>query len=116
MQNLRNSVQLIGHLGADSELHNFDNGSSKATFSIATNEYYTKENGDREQKTEWHNVVAWGKSAEMVEKYFKKGKQVAIQGKLVHRSYETKDGQKRNVTEIKMNDFVLLGKKEELPF
>ena len=81
-----------------------------ANITIATNEVYYKENGDKVENTEWHRVVAWGKTAEIIEKYVVKGKEIAIEGKLTHRSYDDKNGEKRYITEVVANDVLLLGK------
>ncbi len=110
MNALRNSVQLIGYLGSDPEVVNLDNGKKLAKFSIATSDSYKNAQGEKVEDTQWHNVVAWGKTAEIVENYLTKGKQVAVEGKLVHRSYETKEGEKRYITEIKCNELLMLGK------
>ena len=110
MKNLRNSVQLIGNIGKDPEVKSFEN-SKKASFSIATNETYKNQKGEKVKETQWHNVVVWGKLADIVEKYLRKGNEVAIEGKLVHRTYETSTGEKRYVTEINVNDLVMLGGK-----
>jgi len=112
MNALRNKVQLIGHLGADVELKNLDNGNSVARLSVATNEYYKNKKGEKVTDTTWHNVVAWGKTAELSNQLLKKGSEVALEGKLSNRSYE-KDGQKKYITEVVMSEFVLLGKKEK---
>tara|TARA_R110000868_G_scaffold132180_1_gene342738 strand:+ start:2339 stop:2671 length:333 start_codon:yes stop_codon:yes gene_type:complete len=110
MNALRNKVQLIGNLGNDPEIINLDGGSKLAKFSIATNETYKNAKGEKVTDTQWHNVVAWGKTAEIVENYLNKGKEVAIEGKLTTRSYETKEGEKRYITEIRCNELLLLGK------
>ncbi len=110
MNALRNSVQLIGNLGQDPEIVNLENGNKLAKFSIATSDSYKNAQGEKVEDTQWHNVVAWGKTADIVENYLTKGKQVAVAGKLVHRSYETKEGEKRYITEIKCNELLLLGK------
>ena len=94
MNSLRNKVQLIGNLGNDPEIVLLENGSKLAKFSIATNESYKNAEGEKVTDTQWHNIVAWGKTAEIVENYLIKGKEVAIEGKLVSRSYETKEGEK----------------------
>lgn len=112
MTTLRNSVQLIGRLGNEPEVHTFESGTKKATFSVATNEQYYNNKGEKVQETQWHNVVAWGKKVDIIENYLKKGSEVAIQGKLTTRMYETKDGEKRYVTEINMNEVLMLGKKD----
>lgn len=100
-------MQLIGRLGKDPEVKEF-NKSKRATFSIATTDSYKNQKGDKIEDTQWHNIVVWGKLAGIVEKYLKKGNEVAIEGKLVHRAYET-NGEKRFFTEINVNDLVMLG-------
>lgn len=110
MNALRNKVQLIGNLGNDPEIVNLDGGSKLAKFSIATNESYKNAKGEKVTDTQWHNVVAWGKTAEIVENYLTKGNEVAVEGKLTHRSYETKEGEKRYITEIRCNELLMLGK------
>ena len=110
MNALKNKVQLIGNLGQDPEIVTMDNGNKLAKFSLATSENYKNAKGEKVEDVQWHNVVAWGKTAEIVENYLLKGKQVAIEGKLVHRSYETKEGEKRYITEIKCNELLMLGK------
>ncbi|MEP2774212.1 MAG: single-stranded DNA-binding protein [Fulvivirga sp.] len=111
MKNLRNSVQLIGRLGKDPEVKTLENGNMIATFSIATSDYYKNAEGEKVEDTQWHNVVAWGKKAELVSSYLKKGNEVAIEGKLIHRNYETSNGEKRYVTEVNMNEMVMFGGK-----
>ncbi|MEO2072589.1 MAG: single-stranded DNA-binding protein [Zunongwangia sp.] len=111
MSTLRNHVQLIGNVGQEPTITNLESGSKVARFSLATNEYYKNKKGEKEQNTEWHTVVAWGKTAEIVEKYVVKGKEVGVSGKLKSRSYEDKDGIKRYVTEIEANEILLLGTK-----
>ncbi len=107
---MKNSVQLIGHVGQEPEIKNLDAGKKIANISIATNEVYYRENGDKVEKTEWHRVTAWGKTAEIIEKYVTKGKEIAIEGKLTHKSYDDKDGNKRYITEVVANEILLLGK------
>ena len=107
---MKNTVQLIGHVGQVPEVKNLEGGKKLANISIATNEVYYKENGDKVEKTEWHRVTAWGKTAEIIEKYVTKGREVAIEGKLTHRSYDDKDGVKRFITEVVANELLLLGK------
>ena len=107
---MKNLVQLIGHVGQEPEIKNLEAGKKLANISIATNEVYYRENGDKVEKTEWHRVTAWGKVAEIIEKYVTKGKEIAIEGKLTHRSYDDKDGNKRDVTEIVANEILLLSK------
>jgi single-strand DNA-binding protein len=107
---MKNSVQLIGHVGQEPEIKNLEAGKKLANISIATNEVYYRENGDKVEKTEWHRVTAWGKTAEIIEKYVTKGKEVAVEGKLTHRSYDDKDGIKRYVTEVVVHEILLLSK------
>lgn len=108
--NLRNKVQLIGYAGMNPEVKNLENGKKVAKVSMATNEVYTKASGERVTETQWHNLVAWGKTAEIAEKYLKKGCEVAVTGKLVNRAYIDKKGVKRNVTEIVVNELLISGK------
>ncbi len=110
MNAIKNRVQLIGNLGQDPEIVNMENGGKLAKFSIATSETYKNAKGEKVEDTQWHNVVAWGKTAEIVENFLTKGKQVAVEGKLVHRSYETNEGEKRYITEVKCNELLMLGK------
>jgi single-strand DNA-binding protein len=110
MNTLRNKVQLIGNLGNDPEIINLESGKTLAKFSIATNESYKNAQGEKITDTQWHNVVAWGRTATLVEKYLQKGKEVAIEGKLTSRSYETSAGEKRYVTEVVCNELLMLSK------
>ena len=110
MNALKNKVQLIGNLGQDPEIVTLESGNKLAKFSIATSDYYKNAKGEKVEDTQWHNIVAWGKTAEIVENYLTKGKQVAVEGKLIHRSYETKEGEKRYITEVKCNELLMLGK------
>ena len=107
---MKNRVQLIGHVGNDPEIKNLEGGKKVANLTIATNDSYKNEKGEKVEQTEWHKVVAWGKTAEIIEKYVTKGKEIAIEGKLTHRSYEDKTGEKRYITEVVANDILLLGK------
>jgi single-strand DNA-binding protein len=111
MKNLRNKVQLIGHLGGNPEVKNLEGGKTLAKFSVATNDTYKNAKGEKVEDTQWHNVVAWGKTAEVIEKYLTKGKEIAIEGKLTSRSYETKEGEKRYITEIVCSELMMLGSK-----
>ena len=111
MTNLRNSVKLIGHLGKDPEIRTFDSGKKMASFSIATTEKYKNQKGEKISDTQWHNLVTWGRLADVAGKYLKKGSEVAVEGKLVHRSYETDGGEKKYITEINVTDMLMLGKK-----
>ena len=112
MSSLRNRVLLIGNPGRDPEVKSLEKGGKLAKFSLATNEFYRNGNGERVEETQWHNIVAWGKIAEVVERFVRKGKEVGLEGKLVSRSYENKDGERRYVTEVVVNDLVLLGPKD----
>jgi single-strand DNA-binding protein len=107
---MKNSVQLIGHVGQEPEIKTLEAGRKLANITIATNDVYYKENGDKVEKTEWHRVTAWGKTAEIIEKYVTKGKEVAVEGKLTHRSYDDKEGNKRYITEVVLNEILLLSK------
>ena len=110
MNTLRNKVQLIGNLGNDPEIINLESGKTLAKFTIATNESYKNAQGEKVTDTQWHNIVAWGKTAEIVEKYLTKGKEVAVEGKLTTRSYDTKEGEKRYFTEVVCNELLMLSK------
>lgn len=110
MNSLKNKVQLIGHLGNDPEMVTLENGSKLAKFSLATNETYKNTEGEKVTDTQWHNIVAWGKIAEIAENYLSKGKEIMVEGKLMSRSYETKEGEKRYITEVKCNELLMLGK------
>jgi single-strand DNA-binding protein len=117
MNAIKNSVRLIGNVGSAPDVKEFENGTGKsktiqkmARFTMATNESYVDRKGDRQTNTEWHNVVAWGKAAELVEKLLQKGTEVAVEGKITSRSYE-KDGTKRFTTEIVLNEVLVLSKK-----
>ena len=113
MYSLKNKVQLIGNLGNAPEVKTLESGKKMARFSVATNENYRNAKGEKVTETQWHNLVAWGKVAEIVEKFLTKGKEVAIEGKLVNRSYNDKEGNKKYVTEIQVNELLLLGVKAE---
>jgi len=108
MGNLRNRVQLIGNAGSDPEVKTLESGKKVAALTIATNEVYYKDNGDKVEQTEWHRITAWGKTAEILEKYVTKGKELAVDGKLTHRSYEDKNGDKKFITEIQVGEICLL--------
>ena len=111
MNTLRNKVQLIGNLGNSPEIITLDSGKKLAKFSIATNESYKNSQGEKVTDTQWHNIIAWNKTADIIEKYLEKGNEVAIEGKLTSRSYETKEGEKRYVTEVVCNELLMLGNK-----
>lgn len=111
MTSLRNRVQLIGKLGIDPDVKEV-NKSKKARFSLATNEVYYQD-GKRKEETQWHNVIAWGKTAELAEKLLKKGKEVAVDGKLTSRTYNDKEGARKYITEIVASELVLLGARND---
>ncbi len=111
MSTLRNKVQLIGNLGKDPEIINLESGTKLAKFTLATNETYKNQKGERITETQWHNIVAWGKTAEIIETYLTKGKEVAVEGKLTNRSWDDKEGQKRYMTEVVCSELVMLGGK-----
>lgn len=108
---LRNKVTLIGFIGKDVEVLNFENGGSKAQVSLATTDYYTNAKGEKVEETQWHNLVAFGKVAEIMQKYVTKGKEIAVEGKLTYRNYEDKEGNKKFVTEIRVDEILLLASK-----
>lgn len=110
---MRNRVQLIGHLGSNPELREFENGKKLVKLSMATNETYKNNEGDKVTDTQWHTIVAWGKTAEILSKYTTKGSEIAVEGKLTTNAYDDKDGNKRYTTEVVVNDVVLLGKKPD---
>lgn len=112
MNALRNRVQLIGRLGADPEVKSLQNDRKLAKLSLATSETYRNAAGEKVTDTQWHNLVLWNRTAEIADKFLRKGQEVVVEGKLVNRSYETKEGEKRYVTEIVVNELVMLGKKE----
>ncbi len=109
MSTLKNKVQLIGNVGQEPTITNLENGKKVVRLSLATNENYKNSNGEKQTNTNWHNIVAWGKTADIIEKYVSKGKEIAIEGKLTSHSYETKEGEKRYVTEVVVNEILLLG-------
>ena len=111
MNKLRNRVQLIGHLGMNPEIKTLESGRKLAKFSLATNDSYMNSNGEKVDETEWHNVIAWNKTAELVESFLEKGKEVALEGKLTTRSWDDDKGQKRYITEVVCNEILFLGKK-----
>ena len=111
MNTLRNKVQLIGNLGNDPEILKLDAGRMRAKFALATNNTYRNAKGEKVKDTQWHTIIAWGKQAEILEQYATKGKEIAVEGKLSNRSYETSEGEKRYITEIVCNEILLLGSK-----
>lgn len=111
MNALKNKVQLIGNLGNAPEVKNTESGKKLAKFSMATNETYRNAKGEKVTETQWHNLIAWGKVADLVEKLLSKGTEVAVEGKLINRNYTDKDGNKKYVTEILVNELLLIGNK-----
>ena len=110
MNTLRNSVRLVGNLGMDPEVKSFDNNRKLAKISIATNESYKNDKGERITDTQWHNLVLWNAQANLAEQYLKKGDEIAIEGKLSSKSYVDKDGNKKYITEVVVNDFLKLNR------
>ncbi len=113
MSTLKNHVQLIGNIGQEPTITNLESGKKVARFSIATNEHYKNNKGEKVQSTDWHTVVAWGKTAGIIENYVGKGKEIAITGKLRTRTYTTDDGNQRYVTEVEAKEILLLGNKND---
>lgn len=113
MNTLRNTVSLIGNLGADPAITQFGDKNSVARFSVATHESFKDKKGEWVTNTTWHNVVAWGKAAELCEQLLKKGSEIVLEGKLVNDSYETKEGEKRYKTEITLREFMVLNRDKD---
>lgn len=113
MYALKNKVQLIGNLGNNPEVKSLEGGKKMARFNVATNENYRNSKGEKVTETQWHNLVAWGKVAEIAEKYLQKGSEIAIEGKLINRSYNDKDGNKKYITEIQVNEILMFGKENK---
>ena len=111
MTSLRNSVHLIGRLGIDPETTTFDSGKMKVRFSLATSESYRNSNGEKVEETQWHNIVCWNGTAKVAAEYLKKGKEIALEGKLTNHSWEDKNGQKHYMTEVVANQLLMLDKK-----
>lgn len=112
MNAIRNKVQLIGNLGSNPEIKTLDGGKKLAKMNLATNETYKNSKGEKVTETQWHSLVVWGKTAEIVEKYLSKGQEIAIEGKLIHRDYTGKDGVKRYITEVQVSELLMLGSKK----
>ena len=109
MSTLKNHVQLIGNVGQEPTITNLESGKKVARFSLATNEYYKDAKGEKTQNTDWHTVVAWGRTAEIIEKYVDKGREIGVTGKLRTRTFTTDDGSQRYVTEVEAREILLLG-------
>ena len=112
MNTLKNSVRLVGNLGMDPEVKSFENDRKLAKIAIATNETYKNDKGEKVTDTQWHNLVLWGAQAKLAEQILRKGDEIAIEGKLASRSYVDKDGIKRYVTEVVVNEFLKIGLKK----
>ena len=110
MGTLKNKVQLIGNTGNDPEIITLDSGRKLAKLTIATSETYKNDQGEKITDTQWHNIVAWGKTAETIEKYVTKGSRIGIEGKLTHRNYDDKNGDKKYFTEVVVSEMLLMGK------
>jgi single-strand DNA-binding protein len=108
-----NKVMLIGNLGRDPELKMTTQGTPVARFSLATTETWKNAQGEKQSKTEWHNVVVWGKQAEVAERYLRKGKQVMIEGKIQYREYTDQAGVKKTACDIRCESFIMLGRADE---
>lgn len=109
MNTLRNNVKLIGRLGQDPEVRNLEKDNKVATFSLATGESYTDKEGNKKESIEWHNIVAWGNLAGICEKYLKKGKEIAVDGRITYRNWEDKTGTKHTTTEIVASEMLFVG-------
>jgi len=111
MNTLRNSVRLVGHLGMDPEVKSVGNDKQLARLSLATNESYKNDKGERITETQWHNLTVWGVQAKFAEDFLKKGDEIAIEGRIANRNYTDKEGTKRYSTEIVVNEFLKLSSK-----
>lgn len=110
MNTLRNNVQLIGNIGKAPEIISFENGKKLAKFSLATKEFFKDAQGEKKTETQWHNLVAWGRQAEIIEQYLKPGQKITVEGKLMSRTYETATGEKRTRTEVHIQKLLMLMK------
>jgi single-strand DNA-binding protein len=113
MNSLRNRVYLIGNLGSDPEVKELESGRSMAKVSLATSETYKNAEGKKVTETQWHNLVIWGPLSKTAGKYLKKGSEIAVEGKLVHRKFDDKEGTKHYVTEVVVNEFLMVGPRPE---
>ncbi|MCB9081716.1 MAG: single-stranded DNA-binding protein [Lewinellaceae bacterium] len=109
MKSLRNSVSLIGRLGADPELKKMESGNALTLFRLATSDNYRNERGEKVETTQWHSCIVWGKQAELAAEWLKKGKEVALRGRLEYREYTDKDGNKRSAPQIVVEQFIMTG-------
>ena len=110
---MKNQVQLIGNVGQAPEIKILDNGRKLAKFSLATNETYRAASGEKVQQTQWHRLVAWGRTADIVKNYVSRGRRIAVQGKLNNRSYTDAAGQTHYVTEVVVDEVILLDSRKE---
>jgi len=111
MNALRDKVQLIGRLGKDAEIITLDDGKVKARFPLATNEHFRNSEGEKAERTQWHDVVAWGGLAEVAGQHLRKGLEIAVEGRLTYRTYEDGEGQTRYITEVVANEMLMLEKR-----
>lgn len=111
MNTLRNKIQLIGNLGNNPEARTTESGKKLVKFSVATNEVYLNAKGEKVKETQWHNLIAWNKIADIIEKYLTKGSEIAVEGKLITRNYTDKEGNKKYITEIQVSEILMLGSK-----
>jgi single-strand DNA-binding protein len=111
MKNMRNSVRLVGNVGIAPRITNFDNGKKRASLVMATSERFKNAQGEWVTDTQWHNVIAWGRPAAIIEKFVEKGKELTVEGKLVHRSYTDKEGNTRYTSEVVLSDLLLMGRR-----
>lgn len=114
MNTLRNSVKLIGRLGQDPEVKLLDNGSKVATFSLATSDSFISKDGTKQEQTQWHSIVVWGNLAGVCEKYLKKGKEIAVDGSIIYRTWDDKTGTRHYKSEIVASDLLFVGSKGEI--
>jgi single-strand DNA-binding protein len=112
MNNLKNKVQLIGHVGQEPEVKTLTSGQVLAKLSLATSDIYKNKTGEKVKETYWHNLIAWGKTASVIKDYVQKGQEIAVEGKLTNRSYDDKDGKKHYITEVIINELMLMGSKK----
>jgi len=110
MYNLKNRVQLIGRLGKDPIVNQTEKGTDVARFTLATNDIYKDSAGEKVEEVQWHNIVVWGRKAEIVKQYLTKGKEIAIEGKLAHRSFEDKEGNTRYISEVVVKELLMLSR------
>ena len=109
MYALKNKVQLLGNIGQAPEIKEITGGKKVANFSLATNEVWRDANGEKQIETQWHRIVAWGKLAELIEKYTTKGSEIMVEGKLINRSYVDKNNDTKYITEIEVREIMLMG-------